>query len=227
MNRRRLSVNEYVEELARKLGVGPDMADILDEVRDHLLEGVSAYREDGLDEEAATAEAVRDFGEPDDMATGLRPVVAQRHSRELAWRLLRGWVALVCCGLLGFLLLSLWLGAIPDHKRADEVGITAGVTAARLLGGVTLVMFWVAYRQRFWSSPRLARRLLLLCVGAEWLLTLAWLVCPAIVGARLAAIFALPTLPLWSVAAAVLGGAAAFKLTRPLAGTRLILAAEG
>lgn len=79
MNGRRLSVSEYVEELARKLGLSRDMADILDEVRDHLLESVSGYREEGLDEEAATAEAVRDLGEPDYIATSLRPVVAQQH----------------------------------------------------------------------------------------------------------------------------------------------------
>jgi hypothetical protein len=219
-------IADYVDEVARQLGVGPDRTDILDEVRDHLLEGAAAHWEKGLSEEAAAAEAKRDFGEPGLVAAGLRPVVAQIHSRELAWRLLRGVVALACSGVLGFLFLSVWLGAIPDHNRADPVGITAGVTAARLLGASTLVMFWVAYRQRLWAGPRRARSLLLLCVGAEWLLTFAWLVCVAIVGARLAVIFTLPGAPVWSIAAAILGGSAAFKLTSPLAGTRLLLAGQ-
>lgn len=227
MNGRKLSVSEYVEDLGRRLGLGQDTAGILDEVRDHLLEGVSAYREEGLDEDAATTEALRDFGEPHDVAKALRPVVAQLHMRQLAWRLLRGTAALASSGVLGFLLLRLWLGAVPDHTRADPVGINVGVTAARALGASTLVMFWVSYRQQFWSSPRVAHRLLMLCVGAEWLLTLVWLVCPAIVAGRLAVVFTLPSLPVWSVAAAVLGGVAIFKLTRPLLGTRLLLASQG
>lgn len=227
MNGRGPSVNEYVADLGRRLGVGPDTADILDEVRDHLLEGVSAYREGGLDEDAATAEALRDFGEAHDVAKGLRPAVAQLHMRRLAWRLLLGTLALASSGVLGFVLLSVWLGAVPDHNRADPIGITVGVTAARFLGGSALVLFWISYRQQFWSSPRLARRLLLMCVSAEWLLTVIWLVCPAIVAARLAVMFTLPSLPLWSIAAAALGGLAVFRLTRPLMGTRLLLASQG
>jgi hypothetical protein len=227
MNGGKLSVDGYLEDLGRRLGVAPDAAGILDEVRDHLLEGVSAYREEGLNDADATAEALRDFGEPHDVAKNLRPVVAQLHMRQLAWRLLGGTVALASSGVLGFALLSLWLGAIPDHTRADPIGLNVGVTAARLLGGSTLVMFWVSYRQQFWSRPRFARRLLLLCVGAEWLLTAVWLICPAIVAARLAVVFTLPSLPLWSVAAASVGGASVFRLTRPLVGTRLLLAGQG
>lgn len=217
-------LEDYVQELARELGISSDMADVLDEVRDHLLEGVSASKRDGLDEEAATAEALREFGQAGTVAAGLRPVIAQLHSRKLAWRLLRGIATLVSSGVLGFLLLSLWLGAVPDHTRADPIGVNAGVTAARLLAAATLLMFAVAYQQRLWAGPHRARWLLALCVGAEWLITLAWLVCPAIVAARLAVVFTLPGAALWSVAASTLGGAAAYRLTRPLAGTRLLLA---
>jgi hypothetical protein len=217
-------VDAYLEELSRELGLGSDMTDVLDEVRDHLQEAATSKQRGGVREDAAMEAAVREFGKPGMVAAGLRPVIAQLHTRRLAWRLLRGTAALASGGVLGFLLLTLWLGTVPDHTRADPIGINAGVTAARLLGGATLLMFVLSHRRWLWTGPRRARRLLALCVGAEWLLTLAWLVCPAIVGARLAVVFALPAAALWSAAAAVGGAAAAFKLTKPMTGTRLLLA---
>jgi hypothetical protein len=195
-------------------------------VHDHLLASAAAHCGDGLDEGAATAHALTDFGEARTVAATFRPVVAHMHSGRLAWRLLRGSLLLVSCGLGGYLLLGLWGGGFPDHTRADPTGVTAGVTAARLLVGLTLVTFAVTYTQRFWTGTRLAHWLLGLCVSAEWLITLAWLACPAIVAARLALVLGLPASPWWSAAAALLGGTAAYRLTQPLVGTRLLLAAR-
>lgn len=68
-----MSIQEYVAELARLLGVeARPRHPILDEVRDHLEAATAGYRRVGLSEEQALRRALSDFGPPDVVAAAFR-----------------------------------------------------------------------------------------------------------------------------------------------------------
>lgn len=77
------SVERYLATLAAALHAPPLLArPILDELRTGLLDAVEAHRSVGLDQAAAVAAAIEEFGPPDCVADAFAPLVAATRARR-------------------------------------------------------------------------------------------------------------------------------------------------
>jgi HAAS domain-containing protein len=102
-------IETYLAQVAAALP-GPARArrDLVAELRSGLLEAADAHRRAGLPAAAAAAAAVREFGDPRQVAAAFRPELTARHARRLA-------VALAVTGVPVGLL---WLHAVQASHPA-------------------------------------------------------------------------------------------------------------
>ena len=143
------AVERYLAEVtARLAGPGRARAGIVAELRSGLLDAADAHRSAGLPPAQAALAAIREFGEPAQVADGFRAEIAASQARRVAVALLVTgplvgllWIAAASASHLG-LRLGLpwqWAGSPSGlHLGIHLIAIAAGVTAwAGLLGIAT------------------------------------------------------------------------------------------
>jgi hypothetical protein len=110
-------IDAYVADLGRSLrGPARAKADLLREARDGLYDAAAAYRDDGLDPEAAQHRAVRDFGDVREIAPDYQAELAAAQGRRTA--------LLICLVLAPQSLLWQYVGGAlaEGHERAAAPG---------------------------------------------------------------------------------------------------------
>jgi hypothetical protein len=134
------AVERYLAEVTAALA-GPDRArgGIVAELRSGLLDAADAHRSDGLPPAQAALAAVRDFGDPAQVADGFRAEIAVRQARRVALALLVTgplvgllWIATASASHLGLQAGLPWLGdGLPSgfHLAIRLVAVAAAVTA--------------------------------------------------------------------------------------------------
>ena len=143
------AVERYLAEVTARLA-GPDRAQagIVAELRSGLLDAADAHRSAGLPPAQAVLAAVREFGDPGQVADGFRAEIAASQARRVAVTLLVTgplvgllWIAAASASHLGLRAGLTWPWAgLPTgfHVGIQLVAIAVGVTAwAGLLGIAT------------------------------------------------------------------------------------------
>ena len=143
------AVERYLAEVtARLAGPGRARAGIVAELRSGLLDAADAHLSAGLPPAQAALAAIRDFGDPAQVAGGFTAEIAARQARRVAIALLVTgplvgllWIAAAAASHLGLHAGLPWPWAGPlsgFHLGIPLVAVAAGVTAwAALLGIAT------------------------------------------------------------------------------------------
>jgi hypothetical protein len=215
-------LGRYLDEIDRGLGAGPaDRRDVLDEVRDHLLEVAGARQAAGLDEHAAALAAVEEFGCPRRVAAGFRRALALRESGRLVRDTWRMFLVFAVPGTTAWFLLPAMLVHDLDPRGMPLVG---GAQASGLLMALGLVAISLLRVRRPWLRERRLPALLGLSAVLAWFVALDTGICAAFFAVRVALAEQYPSALPWAVAAGMAGGAVALRMVRPHTSTRLLLA---
>lgn len=154
-------ISGYLDEVGRRLR-GPRVGrrEVLDELRDGLLEASAIRRREGVPPADATRQAIEEFGTPAQVAAAHAPELALRQARQSAWRIV------------GLLLLAglTWQGytglfgspqtAVPDPGSGRQVflaltGVIKWLPGIAQLAAVGLLL--VTFRLRPDQAPHRRR----------------------------------------------------------------------
>jgi hypothetical protein len=127
-------IDAYVADLGRNLrGPARAKADLLREARDGLYDAAAAYRDDGVDPEAAQHRAVRDFGDVRDIAPDYQAELAAAQGRRTA--------LLICLVLAPQSLLWQYVGGAlaEGHERAAAPGYAVVDSLTSWLGTTAVI----------------------------------------------------------------------------------------
>jgi hypothetical protein len=130
-------VEDYLTEVAARLpGPARAHAGIVAELRSGLLDATDAHRSAGLPPAEAVLAAIREFGDPAQVAAGFGPEIAAGQARRVAVALLVTgpligvlWIATAAAGHLGVRLAPPWTGR--------SLGLGLGVYLVAIAVGVT------------------------------------------------------------------------------------------
>lgn len=149
------ALETYLQALRVRLGLtGAELSEVLDECRDHLCSHVELLRAQGRSPAAAARLAVREFGDPGAVASGMRAEFRRRVLRRLSGLLL---VAGPVLGLAWQLVVALGPPAPwPDRSQPPvlavfDFGSELTATAALVLAAASLAM--ISLSGRFGASP--------------------------------------------------------------------------
>jgi len=156
------AVEHYLAEVTARLpGRGRAQAGIVAELRSGLLDAADAHRSAGHAPAQAALAAIREFGDPAQVASGFRAEIAASQARRVAVSLLATgplvgllWIAVAVAGHLGFRLGPpwQWTGLSPGLRVGIRlVACAAAVTAwAAVLGIATTgrLTRWLPARPR-------------------------------------------------------------------------------
>jgi hypothetical protein len=156
------AVEGYLAEVTARLpGPARAHAGIVAELRSGLLDAADAHRSAGLPPARAVLAAIREFGDPAQVAAGFRAEIAASQARRVAVALLVTgplvglmWIATAVASHLGIRLAPpwQWTGQSPGLRVGiDLVAVAAGVTAwAAILGIATTgrLTRWLPARPR-------------------------------------------------------------------------------
>ena len=143
------AVEDYLAGVTARLpGPARAHAGIVAELRSGLLDAADAHRSGGLPPAQAALAAIREFGDPAQVAAGFRAEIAAGQARRVAVALLVTgplvgllWIATAAASHLGIRLILpwQWAGLSPGLRVGiDLVAVAAGVTAwAAILGIAT------------------------------------------------------------------------------------------
>jgi hypothetical protein len=167
------TIEEYVRRLDRALsGPGRVKADVLAEARDSLVDAAEAYRDDGLADDEAQRQAVREFGPVDELAPAYQRELAAGAARRLALRVALAYLAVTGCSVLMWWDAP-WTGTRPpmDYLRLSAWvdGISYGGIVAALAAYV-----WLTHTARR-GRPVSASVARAVAVGTAVLLAVTWL----------------------------------------------------
>lgn len=146
-----IGMNEYMEVLLEQIRCKRAWTMIEEEIRNHILDQAEANRQQGMEEEEALAEAVRDMGDPVEVGVALDRI----HRPQTEW----GMMALIGVVSL-FSIFVQWMLGKENASLGQEYGIrhAAGVAIGYL------VMLLV-YRMDYSNIGKYAKRIgVLFCV---------------------------------------------------------------
>jgi hypothetical protein len=134
------AIEGYLAEVAARLpGPARAQSGIVAELHSGLLDAADAHRSAGLPPAQATLAAIREFGDPAQVAAGFGGEIAASHARRAAGTLLATgplvgllWIAVAVASHLGIRLAPpwQWTGQSPGLRVGiDLVAVAAGVTA--------------------------------------------------------------------------------------------------
>jgi hypothetical protein len=129
-------VEGYLAEVTARLpGPGRPLAGIVAELRSGLLDATDAHRSAGLPPAQAALAAIREFGDPGQVAAGFGPEIAARQARRVA-------VALLVTGpLVGLLWIATAVGSRPGIRLVlpwQVTGLSPGLGAGMKLVAVAV-----------------------------------------------------------------------------------------
>ncbi len=171
------AVERYLAEVSAGLpGPARALAGILAELRSGLLDAADAYRSAGVPSAQATLAAIREFGDPGEIAGAFRAGIAAGHARRVAVTLLLtgplvglAWIAEAAAGHPGVRLGPPWQwAALFPPPGLLLVAIAVAVTAWGALGGIAStgrLTRWLPHRPR--RAPAAAAVAGLGAVGAD------------------------------------------------------------
>lgn len=141
------AVEDYLAQVAGRLpGPGRAHGGIVAELRSGLLDAMDAYQSAGLPADQAARAAIREFGDPDQVAVGFRAEIAASQARRVAVSLLVTgplvgllWVATAMASHLGIRF------AVPWQQAGLDAGLDAGL-------GTGLVLVAVAVGVTAWAG---------------------------------------------------------------------------
>jgi len=212
-------LEEYLDELGKRLGRRPEaVRDVVDELRDHLLEATDAHRARGAGAGGAVERALRELGPAAEVAESLRPVTAQRCARSAATRAMLVYLIVFDLGFFAFLLVPVMRSATLDPASMPGLELCEWFGRLGLVSAIAMLV--LSRSHRAWSR-RGWRPLIGLILGFGWLLVLSNAVVAPLLLERLALAFGL-WLPLpWMLAGGLAAGFATALLVRPAPGVRL------
>jgi hypothetical protein len=140
-------VEDYLAEVTERLpGTGRPLAGIVAELRSGLLDATDAHRSAGLPPARAALAAIREFGDPAQVAAGFGPEIAARQARRVAVTLLVTgplvgllWIATAVVSRPGIRVALPWqvTGLSPGLAVGMKlVAVAVGVTACAALLGI-------------------------------------------------------------------------------------------
>jgi hypothetical protein len=145
------AIEDYIAELDDGLcGSRRERQAVVAEIRDGLLTAAEQHAQAGLRPPAAAIAATREFGEPHELATALRPELAARQSRRVALALLAT----------GPIVGTLWATTAIASRIGERLEHVPGLwTAARLTLGLSIAAAIAAAAVCLAATGRLSRRL--------------------------------------------------------------------
>ncbi len=141
------ALESYLAEITARLpGAARTRAGIVAELRSGVLDAADAYRSAGLRQPEASLAAIREFGDPAQVAAGFGAEIAAGHSRRVAVTLLVTgplvgllWVATAAASHLGIRFAPPWQWTGPSPGLSAGIGlvaVAAGVTAWAAVVGI-------------------------------------------------------------------------------------------
>jgi len=181
-------IEEYLAKFSTCVPSSPVARDMLDEARDHLVEGALALQSAGASRQAAERDAVREFGSIEQLAVEFRTVIMVRDAkRQARWQLVV--VGLLgICGFSAFRLIPLWRGQLSEIFPPPLVACAA---AAALLCP-SLVLLMLSATRRTWHEARWTAWLLSGRTVASWLFVLGLPACASMVADQIAVLVGAP-----------------------------------